>query len=476
MAVKLFMGLICFFPVTLILYGVTYFDGRQRGNILFGVTLWEGSEQGECGREIERLKKKYKRELMYINLAMLTAFALCCIPHRQSIFMSMLFMVLLALMVVYFVPFARMNKKLKELKYSAIGEQSGQDTAEKGETRAVDVLAAARREPAHFTVSGTLGMICGMLPMLLELITGANDDMRGANLFILASIGGAGILFYAALFCFARLRTQVISRDSAVNIQAARVRRYQWSRAFAVSIWLNAAFTFYIWLRMRDINTGTAEVIAASLIYTAVLAAVMLYAQLKTAKEENRYAAEKGIGSDDDSCWLWGMVYYNKNDRHFMVNKRVGIGTTVNMATFGGKLFMSFVGAVLAVSFIGVSIWLIMLDFSPVKLELSGNRIISEHIGEEYDISVRMVTDAELLDELPDMSKRVGTAMDTIYKGSFVERSSERQKCEVCVRTGDGPYIRLETDTGVYYLNDEKPENTIKVYEAVRKSLTDASE
>ena len=35
---------------------------------------------------------------------------------------------------------------------------------------------------------------------------------------------------------------------------------------------------------------------------------------------------------DDDENWVWGMFYFNRNDPAFMIEKRVGIGYTVNFA------------------------------------------------------------------------------------------------------------------------------------------------
>ncbi len=43
---------------------------------------------------------------------------------------------------------------------------------------------------------------------------------------------------------------------------------------------------------------------------------------------------------DQDDCWKWGMFYYNPNDPAILVNKRYGLGWTVNFGSIQGKLFI----------------------------------------------------------------------------------------------------------------------------------------
>lgn len=41
---------------------------------------------------------------------------------------------------------------------------------------------------------------------------------------------------------------------------------------------------------------------------------------------------------DDDEKWIYGFIYYNKEDPSFMVEKRLGVGWSINMAAPLGKL------------------------------------------------------------------------------------------------------------------------------------------
>ena len=82
-----------------------------------------------------------------------------------------------------------------------------------------------------------------------------------------------------------------------------------------------------------------------------------------------------------------------------MVSKRTGIGTTINMAKPAGKITMAIIGIILIVSTVGASIWMLLIDYTPIKLELTDKYIISGQLSEEYKISLNAVTKVELLED-----------------------------------------------------------------------------
>ena len=49
-------------------------------------------------------------------------------------------------------------------------------------------------------------------------------------------------------------------------------------------------------------------------------------------------AAGRNVAPDDDACWKWGLFYYNPDDPAMFVEKRFGVGYTVNFANPRGVL------------------------------------------------------------------------------------------------------------------------------------------
>ncbi|MEG0296525.1 MAG: DUF5808 domain-containing protein [Clostridium sp.] len=53
---------------------------------------------------------------------------------------------------------------------------------------------------------------------------------------------------------------------------------------------------------------------------------------IKSKKELESKDEEDELYKDDDECWKWGMFYYNPNDPSAMIEKRSGVGYTLNFA------------------------------------------------------------------------------------------------------------------------------------------------
>ena len=58
MGMKILMGCVCIVPMMLIFYGIMYFEGKPKANILFGVTLWPEAFEDEKIKQMQRLYKK----------------------------------------------------------------------------------------------------------------------------------------------------------------------------------------------------------------------------------------------------------------------------------------------------------------------------------------------------------------------------------------------------------------------------------
>lgn len=82
---------------------------------------------------------------------------------------------------------------------------------------------------------------------------------------------------------------------------------------------------------------------------------IMVIVILAAAKENNKSkhihneeAGQQLINRDDDKYYKFGSIYYNKNDPALFVEKRMGIGMTLNFARPAAKVFMGIVGVLLA--------------------------------------------------------------------------------------------------------------------------------
>jgi uncharacterized membrane protein len=72
-----------------------------------------------------------------------------------------------------------------------------------------------------------------------------------------------------------------------------------------------------------------------------VLTVFLVFALLRMGQGGNR-AAPGGPSGDrtPDACWKWGMFYINPNDPALFVEKRFGIGYTVNLGNRWSWIFL----------------------------------------------------------------------------------------------------------------------------------------
>lgn len=162
--------------------------------------------------------------------------------------------------------------------------------------------------------------------------------------------------------------------------------------------------------------------------------------------------AESGVpgNTDGDRHWLWGIIYYNKDDEKTIISSRVGMGTTVNMAKPAGKALAVIAALCLAaLPFLGI--WMMAEEFTPVRIEFADNTVYAYHTGQEYAISVGSIDEYERIQELPRLSKIVGTGMKSVLKGKFnVEGYGT---CQLCLDPRTGDYMVLSAGGVTYILN-----------------------
>lgn len=469
MGLKIVMA-VCLLPALFLLFGGLYWEGRQKGNVLMGVTLWPGAAQEA---EVQGIVRRFRREMIGLLWGGILLFVLTCMLKRDSLVISAQMLWLIYVIVVFFIPLARGNTRLKTLKRERTAADGGEDTAGPEGHREriyVDLKAAAEPRQKPFLKLSLAGLAVSLIPIIGELLWGKDSFYGWWTEGTLLMMFLMGILCMGLQYWFWHLSTDVISFRSEVNIQLARARQYQWSRFWSVMLWCNTLFLFLLWYAMHQIQGEMILILAGTGLYCLAAIIAGCIAEANIRRIYRKYEKETSLTVEEDDYWIYGIFYYNKNDRRFMVNKRVGIGTTINMARTSGKVVMGIViGGTLAALLWAAGLMLLE-DFVPVSLALEDSVLVSGQYHEEYRVELSEISQAELAEELPSMSKRVGTGMESILKGSFLAEGFV--SCKVCVRRLQPPFVKLFTNDGmVYYLNDEDPKVTRQVFEELQKAL-----
>lgn len=177
----------------------------------------------------------------------------------------------------------------------------------------------------------------------------ANKSYGTVMMLPMTSLAMTG-LFYFIYLMIGKSKQQISSRNPHVSSKQNKKHRKIWSGYGVVSAILMSLFFGYMQLNLlRQPVEKIEEMMFITLGYTFVMIigtlGLALYtgnggSKLKVGKEDLEVVEDLLEESDDDQYWKWGSFYYNPNDPSIFVEKRVGIGWTVNMGTLQGKLFL----------------------------------------------------------------------------------------------------------------------------------------
>jgi hypothetical protein len=189
--------------------------------------------------------------------------------------------------------------------------------------------------------------------------------------------------------------------------------------------------------------------------YSIIILCIAVKAEFSTRFEQEQLSRKstKPLSLDDDACWINGMFYYNPDDKHLLINQRVGMGTTMNIARTTGKIIMVFsLACILIIPFI--SIFLMKEEFTPLRTELIDNSIVITHISKECAIPINDIRSVEIIEEMPSISKIVGTGMDTLKKGTF--NVSGYGICRLYLNPNKPPFLVIHVGDKIYFINNDE--------------------
>jgi len=315
----------CMYMVLPIIYFMLLNLSKPKKNLILGVTLpYEARQE----RSVLEICRSYRRHLTFTCLA-LTALAIgAFFLGYMSLFMTYLMTWLLLAIIAPFVSYTIYHRKLKRLKrennwFSAAAGKLMLDTKVS--------YKAQRKLPAWLFAPP---FVISLIPLAVELFRHSVWEpamVYGINALLVAS-------FYLLYLILYRQKAEVIDGDTSLSRALTQVRRYNWGKMWIALSWMTALFNLGLWLFFWS-NTG---ILITTGVYLALVLFFAINAEFSTRHAQENLSAGSGkdVYVDSDEYWLIGMFYYNPHDRHIMINDRVGINTTINLAHPLGKAVM----------------------------------------------------------------------------------------------------------------------------------------
>jgi len=431
-------------------------EAKAKKNIVIGVTL---PYSARINSEVQNVCKNFKQNLdiMFIIMTLICLGAFF-IPYISVCFTYFMTWVVLALIIPALI-YISSHKKLKKLKV-----ENNWNSAYSEKT-VVDLKAINLPKKLLSVWWFIPPAVISLIPVAATLFTKRGSEefwYMFCTYLIFALIVASCYLFYRIIY---HQRAEIVDENTDISIVLTRVRQYNWSKCWIWTGWLTGIYTVFFWLFIKNVI----GLIISTAVYTTIVVFICIKTEFITRKVQQKLTEKSGTTDfiDDDNYWLYGMFYYNENDSRLMINNRIGIGTTVNLAKPFGKVIMGFAAlCILAMPASGV--WVMAEEFTPIRMEMTETQIIVHHLKIEYVVNIKDISSVELIDKLPPASRIVGTGMENLYKGKF--SVGGYGTCSICLNPNNSKFLVVSTKetTYIFSTNDEE---VMSVYNEVVKYL-----
>ena len=186
------------------------------------------------------------------------------------------------------------------------------------------------------------------MPVHWDLLGNPNGWLPKTSLAVfgfIASMAGICLIITFALFAMAYTPRRI----SATGIGAREESRFRW---IGIAI-LFAADYFSASVAFLPLSPHSSLILGS----TAFLSVILIVGSLELVRRGQAGARlapvhHARISGDltPDQCWKWGMFYYNPEDPALIVEKRFGIGWTLNFGHRGAWVFMGLIALVIGIS------------------------------------------------------------------------------------------------------------------------------
>lgn len=130
-------------------------------------------------------------------------------------------------------------------------------------------------------------------------------------------------------------------------------------------------------------------------------------------------------------------------------------------------MLLGLLGGISILSLPVICVWVILLEFVPIKLAVEDDRLIARQISVDYNLPAGLIQEIALLEELPRLERVSGTSMDTLKKGNY--RVAKEGRCQVFLNPQNSIFIRLKVGETVYYLSGYDDAQTLAIYEELMR-------
>lgn len=188
-------------------------------------------------------------------------------------------------------------------------------------------------------------------------------------------------------------------------------------------------------------------------------------AQVKAIKQSQGWEAGNfSHGIHEDDFWRYGQFYRNPFDTARTTTKRMGIGTTLNLAHKKQRHF--FVGSLILTLLLTIllSFGLLYMEIKTPSYRIETNTLYIDYPIYYYHVPIKDILSLRIVQELPPYYKSNGIETDSFSRGFFNVQGYGNVFLSI-YKTG--PYLLIETKEGTVIVNEITEEKTYALLEAL---------
>ncbi|MCR5624551.1 MAG: DUF5808 domain-containing protein [Lachnospiraceae bacterium] len=465
---KLLLGILmnCLFVPTIIaMFFLLYPKNWKKHKTIFGVLNRDEFKAEAVSNKVDEIVANAKNAAFKMMVCGSILSVLCVFIPDMTAMMIIFCIVIVFGLFAFQIPFVKGNEELKSLKRE-LGIQA------RGGTKSADlrsINASHALKKSAIIIPAVISVIGFAVSLLYDLKVIKFGDGSFQGSFGLTIFSGV-FLFLVLLFWFVasiidNVRNEIISEDSDVNVNYNRAKKKIWADFSIWNVWLIVVLLI---AGIICCALGVFEMfqLIGILVLIVGIMAIMVITSSKLIKLSSIYKFESPLDDDDDN-WKYGMFYYNPNDPRLNVEKRAGLGATVNMAHPVGKVLLGVMALSLVVLVLSL-VYIGLLDNTRLDLRVENGQIICHQFHDEYKIDIDDIKEITFNEDMKDMKimKISGVGTDKVLKGRFA--INKDSNCKTFMNPKVGCYLRIDTSKGTYYLNDSTADETREIYEMVK--------
>jgi uncharacterized membrane protein len=322
--------------------------------------------------ETNNLKQNYKHVYLSVNIPFVVALGFLLYNFPDERFFSAGFILQLVLIFLVQILFNRKAREVKNtlLRYNETAPQKQVVTVDTKFREGKYLVPIWWFLPAVFIIILNFLILIlfydkapAQIPLHFDIMGNATEFAGKSYLHVLMipiSSVFMLLIFVGIYFLIKRSKQEIESHDPEISGQKDRRFRLIWSGYLIIMFSVLITWFFFLSLHVNGlliISGDLFRVINMGIPFLILLSAITL--AIKTGQSGSRLKSSRTFSSrdannaDDDQYWKLGMIYYNPDDPSFFVEKRYGIGWTINFGhTAAVVMFFGILAAIIIIEFI----------------------------------------------------------------------------------------------------------------------------